>query len=382
LHKSKPSSSDGGSESIAGAQLALRWPLGGTMVLTVAILLLSCTLAEILVRAPGIRARLPVGSYGTASRYLDFHMDRLREFAAREGGVDCIFIGASPVFRGINPAIVAQAYRARTGQSMQCFNFGIRGLDPANAAILGEIITEDFHPALLVLGLDIPNLSGRSSKGIRTAFLASEWIQFRQGRFQVESWLVDHSYAMRLYMLYRNWMRPGFSPQSIADTDRALSRDIQPDGHAAFRFAADDLAEIPDTASEEARYYDLLQDYTIDPRQLQGVEGLLQPEAGLQVVLLEMPVHPTYLRYYERGEQDYQLGLTAAKATAERVGVPFWTTTLKELIPDEGWANRSHLNETGARIFSLWLGQQIGDAVLEGTLTDPASLRAQQGADA
>jgi hypothetical protein len=30
------------------------------------------------------------------------------------------------------------------------------------------------------------------------------------------------------------------------------------------------------------------------------------------------------------------------------------------MIPDDGWSDYSHLNVTGAEIFSDWLGQQVG----------------------
>lgn len=364
-----------GVEGAGGAQLALRWPFGGTLALAVAILLMMSGGLEAIARSPWGRSHLPIGSYGTASRYFDYQMERLREFVAHEGPPDCIFLGASPVFRGIDPSVVAQAYRAQTGHTIRCFNFGIRGLDPANAAVLGGIIRQDYKPPLLIFGLDIPNLAGRTAEGLRDRFIEAEWVRYRLGEFTLESWLIEHSNAMRVYMRYRNWVLPGYSTEENRKTDNSLSAAIRPDGHAVFLARATDLADVPSTQSEEARFYDLLNDYEIDRQQLQGVERLLQVEPGYEVVLLEMPVHPSFLRYYGDGAADYRLGLTTARDAAARAGVPFWDTTLLRIIPDDGWANRSHLNAAGARVFSQWLGTRLGQAVVDGQLTDPAALR-------
>jgi hypothetical protein len=374
------SAPSGGSEPAPGARLGLHCPLGTTLVLALAILAAIGFLAEAVVQSPAVRPRLPAGSYGTSSRYLDYHLDHLREFSRREGGVDCIFIGASPVFRGIDPAIVAEAYRARTGQSIRCFNFGIRGMDPVNAAILARIIKEDYHPQWLIFGLDVANLAAGPSEGLRMRILTSRWIAYRQGRFDLEGWVVDHSSAFRLYLQYRDWMKPPFSAQALVEADRAFAREVGPDGHTPLLKTATDLDDRPGTGTDEARYFELLGAFTLDPAQLSGMEGLLQREPGQQTVLLEMPVHPTYLHYYGRGEADYRLGLAAAEQAAANAGAPFWTTTREDLIPEEGWTNRIHLNALGARVFSEWLGTQLGNAVLEGTLTDPSTLRSLEPA--
>jgi hypothetical protein len=42
-----------------------------------------------------------------------------------------------------------------------------------------------------------------------------------------------------------------------------------------------------------------------------------------------------------------------------------------DLIPDEGWLNINHMNSLGGRVFTSWLGAQIGDAVKKGLIKDP-----------
>jgi hypothetical protein len=46
----------------------------------------------------------------------------------------------------------------------------------------------------------------------------------------------------------------------------------------------------------------------------------------------------------------------------------FLETTRLDLIPDDGWADYSHLNSKGAVIFSKWLGKQLGKAVMDGQI--------------
>ena len=46
----------------------------------------------------------------------------------------------------------------------------------------------------------------------------------------------------------------------------------------------------------------------------------------------------------------------------------FWQVMHLNIIPDNGWMNRNHLNSTGASIYSQWLGEQIANAVQSGDL--------------
>jgi hypothetical protein len=66
--------------------------------------------------------------------------------------------------------------------------------------------------------------------------------------------------------------------------------------------------------------------------------------------------------FFGNGENDYQRFIVQMNELSELHQVPFWQTESLDLIPDNGWVDYSHMNATGAKVFSSWLGQQVGEA--------------------
>jgi hypothetical protein len=82
---------------------------------------------------------------------------------------------------------------------------------------------------------------------------------------------------------------------------------------------------------------------------------------GVEIVLLEMPVHDSFIAYFPDGKLDYELAVSTVRTAAEEQSVPFYATIDSSMILDEGWLNRNHLNSQGAQIFSSWLAEIIFD---------------------
>ena len=87
-----------------------------------------------------------------------------------------------------------------------------------------------------------------------------------------------------------------------------------------------------------------------------------------QVVIVEMPVPPSFLYYFDNGEQDYDKFVETIEGSVADTNVLFFRTSNLILFPDSGWFNYNHLNAEGAPIFSEWLGRQVGQGVLMGTV--------------
>ena len=83
-------------------------------------------------------------------------------------------------------------------------------------------------------------------------------------------------------------------------------------------------------------------------------------EADTQVIIVEMPVSDGLYYFFDNGKTDYNRFVVNVRELANRYEVPFWQTEPLDSIPDDGWSDYSHLNVTGAEIFSTWLGQQVG----------------------
>ena len=131
-----------------------------------------------------------------------------------------------------------------------------------------------------------------------------------------------------------------------------------------------DINETPDPreASETLQRYS---NFEISPRHLAALDDIIGLQSEEELLLVEMPVHPTFMVYFGRGEDDRERVLAEVRKRAERENLLFLTTSHLGLIPDGGFRSRRHRNERGARIFSRWLGEQIGDAVRQGRISSP-----------
>ncbi len=92
---------------------------------------------------------------------------------------------------------------------------------------------------------------------------------------------------------------------------------------------------------------------------------------GTEVIVVEMPVHPSYYSLFAQGQQDYQQFVTAVSAQTQSSAVPFWRMAEQSPIPADGWWDAHHLNDTGATVFSQWLGERVAQAVQHNALADP-----------
>jgi hypothetical protein len=105
------------------------------------------------------------------------------------------------------------------------------------------------------------------------------------------------------------------------------------------------------------------------PENLKGLESITDYNgSGIQVILVEMPVADGLYYFFGNGASDYNKFLTRVDELASLHQVPFWQTEPLDFIPDNGWVDYSHLNKTGAEIFSKWLGQQVVRAEDEGSI--------------
>ena len=226
------------------------------------------------------------------------------------------------------------------------------------------MLLEDFHPWLLVFGA-----SGRDLNVASEAPNVEDvpWLRYRRGAYDVEGWLVDHSRAFRYFLTYRRWLdaRQRFS--------LARQPKLQPNGF------------VPVQPIAMAREEQLRVATKVLSPQLEG--GLAQAEIdrfvdllrlrqrGLQVAVVEMPMHPTLYAWVERNAGYYADVLRTMESRTREQGAPFWRAPHD--LPENGWADLWHLDSIGAPIFSRWLGERVGEAVVAGTLVAPAKSRSR-----
>jgi hypothetical protein len=355
--------------------LQLHFPFGQTLLLVGMILLLFALAGEGITRTDTFQAKFARPTWGSRHIHLELQLDRLNHIVNQDGPVDCIFLGNSMVINGIDPITFANAYRNETGHDMRCFNFGVDGLSPVGASALAEILIEDYQPDLLVFGTDARDYAVGPEDGYARLVFETPWIQYRLGKISITGWLFDMSSLLRYRRPLRMLLR--------FDLQRALWERDNPTQSNKYGYSEDPrisefVNEPPDPDSELTHvqyYFNTLSNYKILPEHLNALEDIarLADTTDTKVLILEMPIPSTYLYFFGDGVNDYQNFLDSVGNIAREYDLSFWTTTNENLIPNYGWADYSHLNTEGAKIFSEWLGEQVGEAVKAGSLILPSA---------
>lgn len=341
--------------------LQLRFPCGQTLVLAVLIVALVVIAAEGIAHLPFVSERLPT-AVGSRSRVFDINIGLMDQLAENKGGIDCIYLGSSVVLNGINPAVVSAAYQAQTGQELVCYNFGVLAATADTNAELAELLVKRYQPRLLVFGFTLRALAAAVTQGetVYHDIVDSPWMAYQRGEPNLNGWLIDHLRVYRNYLALRNWMQPTFS-NDLYDLIHAPE-----DGYHPF-FATHPL----DLAVVQPPFY--FTDFVLDPVNWDGLQRIVALQGQTQVLLLEMPVPDFMLGSFEDGPEGYQRMFEAFRQEFEPGGVPLWTTSPLNLITFDGWAEDAlHLNDSGAAVFSAWLGEQLAAAVRDGVLPAPA----------
>jgi hypothetical protein len=347
-------------ESKTPQTLQLKWPAGATLALAFVCLIALAAMLEVLARQNFVQEHLPAPGLGSAHRQFEIQLANLRERVARDGPVDCIILGSSQTLRAIDPADVETAFRKKTGQSIRCQNFGVRGASTQTAAMLAKILFDEFDPQLLIYGTSFIDFSGFRGVDAQESILISPWIQHRSIAPNFEGWLIDWSAAYREYLgLQATW----FPVVTVLTKNNPTSElNILPNGFNPMLDTTVRQATLLTAAGEEQDMRAAFSKLNLPA--LNDILSLHDPGRHT-IVVLEMPVnprifsdHPEFIEY----KQIYQ-NLLIEKGREHHVAVWSSDETLPQLT-DAHWFDYVHLNIDGAKIFSVWLGNRIGDAIL------------------
>jgi hypothetical protein len=339
----------------SGSTLRLTFPFGKTLACALAMLALAWGLAELGARTAWARAQFAFTSVGSPNPDFEQQVAALDDQSLVDGRVDCIVLGSSMVNNGFNPASFAAAYRQQAHSDLNCANFGISGIVTWQMADMARLVTDLYHPRLLILGTsarDFSDAIGNLSGTVGGDVMQTPWVRYRLGLgFSSQGWLVDHSYAVRNLL--------------------GLSRWAQTQGQSGPAFVPEppiDLSQPPDRQTEAATY-NLLAHYEMSAQNLAGLGQILGlKQQAVPVLVVEMPVHPTYVDFFGRGEQDQDLFRASVAQAAQAQAVPFLPADPSLPLPNSDWTNRNHLNPQGAEAFSAWLARQVALAAGAGQL--------------
>jgi hypothetical protein len=351
--------------------LKLKWPCGVTLGLAIAILICLIAGGEFLLRRDFVQAHLPYPSFGSNSRNLDMKLHLLKKMIEREGPPDCLFLGNSMVQTDIDPEAFREAYQTVSGNPIGCFNFGVNGMSPYPGAKFVKVLNRLFHPKIVIWGITPSDLKTRRTNKEVTLETGS-WVRYQLGHGNFSGWLIDKSYFYRYYLRFRLWMD---FPKIFRIHQKMETKST---AHGFLRGIVNNEFAKPIQTEREARFKKILQDFKIDRRILPMLHEAFRPTPGITFVLAEMPIHQKFFTYYNGGEKTHNKIISGIKRFADQRGIHFIPSNPDEPIMDKEWQNYNHLNISGARQFSRWLGKQIGAAVRKGLIPDPRRSRERE----
>lgn len=342
-------------DSVLNFRLAKRC-FSGTIGIAFIFFLLFWVVAEFAVRSDFFLSSLTTPRMGGQHGQFEFQLHRLDRALASKGQIDCIFLGNSMVWRGLNPSLFQKAYSVPTGQNLQCFNFGVDAMPAAAAGEIAQILIHDYQPKLLIYGTDARDYAVPPTRQDTTAIRDMPWVRYRMGAFSLEGVLFEYSYAYRYKASLRHLLR--FDRRTLLRKEKNLSG-FDPEPRSKF-----DIRRHPSVYKDEYHvkyYYEMLSNYRMLPQNLEGLDRILrQNTERTRIVLVEMPVPQAYMHFFKNGRRDHQRFVEQIAARAAEKKILFVRTSQLELIPDDGWVDYSHLNTKGAQIFSSWLASKIG----------------------
>lgn len=348
----------------AHATLRLRPPLGRSLAVAVALAAFVAVAGEAVSRTAIVRSLLPTPSVGCGQPQLDAKVALLDDHVAGGGPVEGLFFGSSMVYRGIDPLVVAEAFEQASGRGLRSFNFGLGGLSETGEEPLAKIVVDRFRPRWLVVGASPFGLDDERGVALTERLLANPWVRHHHGEPSLDGWLVDRSSAFRAWLGVRFWL---LEPMSRAD--RLKIRGMM-EGMKASGYGLSESSRLPDLDEKTLAYFS---GYELSSAHVESLARLLRLRDEVRVVLVEVPVHASVVHRFGRGDEAYRRGLDAIEEVAAAAGVPFWRYPPDRPIPPEGWADYTHMNRTGAAIYSRWLGERLAAAEREGLLGPSSS---------
>ncbi|MBN1120665.1 MAG: hypothetical protein JXJ17_06270 [Anaerolineae bacterium] len=307
------------------------------------------------------RDRPPPG-LGTNHPTVEERWRDLRKAARRSESIDCVFFGNSMVGSAIDAGIIEQAIGNELGQAVNCYDLSASGMTASDVGIFGEIVVEFYKPSLIVYGISARDFSEAFGQDVDEAMLESEWIRYRQGEPSPGGWLGHHSEAYGQVLGLTSWLK--YFSTNWTHRDPELL-DLQDDRTVEERLGVVNIIPGDQLAA--------LKTPEVSASDIAGLDQLMAlRDQSVTVILVEMPVYEGVWEPVFGGYENYaDRFLAPMDAYAEENDVVFIHSTPFTLVDAEDWIDWEHMEKSGQRVFSEWLGEQIVDGITEGKIEIP-----------
>lgn len=349
-----------------GESFAIQKPNLRVVWVTCIFLISYLVIGELFFRVDTVQAALTEPRLGSRHRQFEIQLGRLDRLVRAGEPIDCIFLGNSMTWLGIDPLVVDDVFQNRTGEQIHCFNFGVSALPASSAGLIAPLLVEKYHPKFLIYGTFARDYAIPIDAEDASVINETPWLAYQQGDFNLLGWAYEHSYVLR----YKGHMRDFLYMNSDDLFIDKTAPDYRAYGLDPKYDIRSDVKQSPDLGSSDNRDpVKWLTTYTIQQENLEGLHQVVELSGhGVQVIVLEMPFYETAFDFFANGETDYQSYVRQVEQTTKTYGTLFWRLQDQPYLSPEDWWDYFHLNIDGVNVFSEWLGNQLADTYLQGEL--------------
>ena len=294
---------------------------------------------ELLFRLDAVQNALSGPRIGSRHEQFEQQVARLDKLVREGEPIDCIFLGNSMIWLGVDPLVVDRVFESRTGHEIHCFNFGVSALPASSAGQIAPVLVKKYHPKILVYGTFARDYA--IPRDVEDAFAVSDtpWLRYQNGEFNVMGWLYENSSVFRYKshmrdMLLRRYLE-GVFVQEKAPAYQAYGLDPKYDVRL-------DVHEPPDPQDVNNRDpVRWLSHYEIREENIEGLRRILElsnPETT--VIVLEMPFHENAYGFFANGRKDYARYVHQVSAVAEAAHTSIWYLEDQPRLPADTLARR------------------------------------------
>jgi hypothetical protein len=293
-----------------------------------------------------------------------YQFERFERYVQLYQAPDCIFFGNSLAQAGIDPDTFGMAFEEKSGKKVQCYNFGMDGSSMSSTVPVAMIIAEKYKPMYIIIGIQDGQFFSHQdiSHLAENQFQDDSWVRYKLGHFDLKGWLIDHSALYNDLKYEATWM---FAEQSTSPDPVQGDTQIRPE---IPRIINDDgfspLSGYRDSAPIFQFYSDPYKNAVVDPVDFSALKQIIQfgHRSNFHLIFVEMPVYNTSAL----GKSTVDQVMTYAREN----GIPFLSTDGLSPLPATAYSDPIHLHISGSKMFSQWLGTQLGEAELMDAYAD------------
>jgi hypothetical protein len=348
-----------------GESFAVQKPNWRILWVTLILLIGYFLLGELLFRQDAVRAGLTGPRFGSRHDQFELQLARLDKLVREGEPIDCIFLGNSMVWLGVDPLVVDRVFEHRTGREIHCFNFGVSALPASSAGQIAPMLVEKYHPKLLIYGTFARDYAIPADAEDAYAVSDTPWLKYRVGDFNLEGWLYDHSTVFQYKEHIRDFLFMHYLEDVFVQEDAPPYKAYGLDPKYDIRI---DVRTSPDFEAVDNRDpVKWLTHYEIKQENLDGLRRIVQQsDNNVTVIVIELPFYATAYEFFPNGKQDYLTYVEEVDTITASSHIQFWRLDDQPLLSPEDWWDYFHLNLQGASLYSEWLGNKLADRYLQG----------------